>query len=493
MDTPLPFILYPDTNVLVQGRALKDLAWSELGRDPIDVILCGPVIRELDRLKTRPGRVGKVARAISTKVRELMRTAERSEILSDTSPRVVLRLATSAPNQSAVREGIDLSHDDQAIINQALARLDVGADVALLTDDNFAAMTAEHFGLPVQLLPGHWLKEPEPDDNARAIAQRDAEIARLKAAEPVLQLRFAEASGADIERLEVVMDRFQPLAASDVNRLVDRVSALAPMAELKPTAKPPRTQHPAAGKGVDIANFAVSALGIVPVTQDEIDEYQERHKTWLVGVRTKIAAFHTEWNDHRDWPHATFYALNSGSRPADDVLVEIMASGSFALSGSREPDDNGRSRRGRSWLKLALPPIVPQPKSRTEMLSALRYLDNGVHREPYMPAVPDLSRLRRNDDEFYWREGKTDPVSTMSLECKSWRHGRDDEDFPFVVWANDTADVRGLIVGRVSAANLGQPLEKHLPVRISFEDRDCLVMATTLVDDFEQRLAARRG
>ena len=154
--------IFPDTNVLVQGRGLKDQPWKELGRAEIEVILCGPVIRELDRLKTRPGRVGKVARAISTKVRELMRTADRSELICEADPRVVLRLAQGMPNQAAVREGIDLSHDDQAIINQALASLDAGTDVALLTDDNFAAMTAEHFGLPVQLLPTHWLKEPEP-------------------------------------------------------------------------------------------------------------------------------------------------------------------------------------------------------------------------------------------------------------------------------------------------------------------------------------------
>ena len=82
------------------------------------------------------------ARSVSTKVRELMATAARAELLREAEPRVTLRLAPGVPSQAKVREEIDLSHDDQAIINQALASLDTGADVVLLTDDTFAAVSS---------------------------------------------------------------------------------------------------------------------------------------------------------------------------------------------------------------------------------------------------------------------------------------------------------------------------------------------------------------
>jgi predicted ribonuclease YlaK len=98
-----PLIIFPDTNVLVQGRALHDLPWSELGTRPIDLVLCGPVIRELDRLKTRPGRAGKVARAYSTKVRELMSSADKSEVLFEPTPRVILRLSPGKTNLAPQR------------------------------------------------------------------------------------------------------------------------------------------------------------------------------------------------------------------------------------------------------------------------------------------------------------------------------------------------------------------------------------------------------
>ena len=484
--------IFPDTNVLVQGRGLKDQPWKELGRDEIEVILCGPVIRELDRLKTRPGRVGKVARAISTKVRELMRTADRSELICEADPRVVLRLAQGMPNQAAVREGIDLSHDDQAIINQALASLDAGADVALLTDDNFAAMTAEHFGLPVQLLPTHWLKEPEPDDSAKEIARRDAEIARLKSAEPALELRFVDRSDAPIERLEVTMRRYQPVAPTDVDRLVERVTALAPMVEVVVDPGKVAPPSPGTGRGFDIASIAYSPLGKLPVTKADIEKYEGEYRSWLAGVRSKIAGFHVEWNRRREWPEAILYASNKGSRPAEDVLVEISASGAFQLSGPRTANDKPHAKQA-DWLQLTLPPVPPKPKSRSELLLASGLLPHDPL--PVLPRAhfPAVGELRRNDDEFYWRDGKSDPTVTIALECKSWRHSRGEEDFPFQVWADDRTEVRGLIAGRISASNIREPMEKHLPLRIGFEDYDCLTMATTLVDDFEQRLASRNA
>ena len=43
--------------MLIQGLPLQDVPWSEFGHDEIVVVICGPVIRELDRLKNKPGRV----------------------------------------------------------------------------------------------------------------------------------------------------------------------------------------------------------------------------------------------------------------------------------------------------------------------------------------------------------------------------------------------------------------------------------------------------
>src|SRR3569623_2192546 len=163
-----------------------------------------------------------------------MGSAYKSEVLAEANPHVTLRLAPGNANLAPQRQGLDVSHDDQAIINQALVRLDQGENVVLLTGDNFAALAADEFGLPARLMPDHWLKEPEKDDSARELARRDAEIARLKATEPKLEHRFVDVHRNAIERLEVTKKRYQPLPPEEVDRLVDRVAALAPMAAVKP-------------------------------------------------------------------------------------------------------------------------------------------------------------------------------------------------------------------------------------------------------------------
>ncbi|MFW2853260.1 PIN domain-containing protein [Sphingomonas sp. TX0543] len=484
-----PLIIFLDTNVLVQGRALHDLPWSELGTGPIDLVLCGPVIRELDRLKTRPGRAGKVARAYSTKIRELMSSAEKSEVLVESNPRVMLRLAPGKTNLAPQRQGLDIGHDDQAIIDQALARLDQDEDVVLLTGDNFAALAADEFGLPARLMPDHWLKEPEKDDSARELARRDAEIARLKATEPKLEHRFIHADGSEIERLEVTMKRYQPVTPEEVDRLVARVAALAPMAAVTPLAAAKYAKPQATGRGFDLSEISYPSLGMTPVTQADVEKYESDYREWLAGVRNIFAGFHAEWNRRREWPRAIFCATNTGSRPANDVLVEVEASGDFELSGYRQEGDDDKGPKRGNWLKLSLPPTPPKPMPRSVGMLAHDWLgrDPSALSRPYLPTMPP----RRDDDAFYWREGRSDPTKVLSLECKAWRHGRDEEEFSFRVWASDQGEVRGLITARVNASNLSAPAERRLPLRITFEDHECLTMAESLVDDFAIRLGRR--
>ncbi|WP_267388399.1 hypothetical protein [Sphingomonas sp. GC_Shp_3] len=340
----------------------------------------------------------------------------------------MLRLAPGAPNQAKMREEIDLTHDDQAIMNQALASLDKGYDVVLLTDDNFAAVTAEHFGLPVRVLPTHWLKEPEADDSVKELARKDAEIARLKAAEPMLQLRFTDQAGTKIERLDVTMKRYLSVPSDKVDRLVERVTALAPMAELTPTQLKEASKPQSPGKGFDISSIAYPDDSMMPLTQIAIDKYEDDYRKWVSGVRSNIAGFHAEWNRRRDWPQAVFCVQNTGSRPAADVLVEMNASGSCKLSGLAKGNSERRDK-GARWLELAFPPEPPRRRSRAEILMATGLFD----RDPLAsllraPVFSSIANLRRDDDAFYWRDGKSDAVPTMALECKTWRHGREEED-----------------------------------------------------------------
>lgn len=60
-----PQIVVPDCNVLIHGKALRSLPWEEWGQKAIEILIVGPVLGELDTVKTRPGRPGRIAREIS--------------------------------------------------------------------------------------------------------------------------------------------------------------------------------------------------------------------------------------------------------------------------------------------------------------------------------------------------------------------------------------------------------------------------------------------
>lgn len=488
--------VYPDTNVLIQGLPLQDLPWSELGRGEIEVVICGPVIRELDRLKNKPGRVGKVARAMSVTVRELMAAPDRSDVLRADEPVVRRRLSRDAAGGVAVRPGLDLSHDDQAIINQALARLEAGDDVILLTDDTFAAMTAEDFSLPVRMLPAHWLKPPEGDETAKEVSRLQSENARLKATQPVPKLRFVDEHEVPIDRLEVVMKRYPPVADHEIERLMKRVLAAAPMADLSlaaAAARDPDYLEPATGP-----SFIASAMREVmkdqmqPVTKADIDAYVKAYRGWTTAVQAKLTGFGDEGNRRRDCSRAKLLAVNAGSCPAEDMLVEIEASGAFQVSGYPK-DDEESDAHPRPSLSLSLlePPAPPRSKHRMA-----EFLKNFGGRE--MPVIRPFRSIgdvsnRRKDDAFYWREGKRSPVDTLSLECRVWRHAREEKPFRFRIWGNDAEDISGLVTARVSAGNLLKPAEVRLPVRIRFQDGDSLRLVEQLVEMFERQRGVTHG
>ncbi len=147
----------------------------------------------------------------------------------------------------------------------------------------------------------------------------------------------------------------------------------------------------------------------------------------------------------------------------------------------------------RPSLNLSLPEPPEPPRAKHRMAEFLKtFADRDVPVIRPFRSIGDLSN-RRQDDAFYWREGKRSPVDTLSLECKTWRHGRDEKPFRFRIWGDDAADISGVVTARVSAGNLLKPVEARLPVRIRFEDGNSLRLVEQLVEMFERQRGVMRG
>ena len=80
---------FVDTNLFIHCHAPEQLDWSPWHEfEEVRLIVSTPVLREIDRLKTRGGRVGNRARAASAMFREML--DQTHKVIHAQSPRVVL-------------------------------------------------------------------------------------------------------------------------------------------------------------------------------------------------------------------------------------------------------------------------------------------------------------------------------------------------------------------------------------------------------------------
>lgn len=486
--TSQPLIVVPDCNVLIHGKALHSLPWDEWGQEAIEVLIVGPVLGELDSVKNRPGRPGRVARDVNSEIRTLLDKAGHEDVLRESNPRVTRRLwLGQKEGREPLREGIDLTHGDQAIINRALWWLDSGQEVIFLTDDTLAAANAKEFGLPYRLLPQTWLRPAETNETQKETMRLKAEIAKLQACEPQLEGWFEDAAGKRIERIDVTLKRYAALAPELIEPLVARVSQANPMVRLKP---PPAQASPQRSGPVDIAMIGRDFEQHLPALMARaIAKYEEDYAAWLERVRAQIRDLHIDWRRRREWPRATFMGVNKGNRPASKALVEIIVGGNFTIRRPKTWTGEAKKideRKRLAGLSITMPPSLPRVSGVASALFATP--DSALFGRDPVRFLDPLARLHttRGADAFYWRTGKNDASDRMELECENWRHQRAPEDFLFEIGGSDAQSIEGVVTGTLSATNLTTAAEIRLPVRIAFIDQPIESIAEQMVAEFER-------
>lgn len=476
----------PDANVLIHGKALADLPWSELGHDEIEVLIVAPAVREIDKLKTQSGRPNRLARDLSSSIRKLG-PGDRAEVRK-ANPHVVKRVELKSVGKA--KNGLRLDHADQALINYALHLRGEGLDVLLLTDDTICGATASEFGLPVKLLPEHWLRDAEPDEREKAIARLQAENRRLQAAEPRIELAFSAPERKALRTLEGEVVRWLPLEESDVAALMEEIGRLCPPAT---TFERPKAATDALGEASRRLADAVRMSGLLqrevyePATDEEIERYKAKeYPAWLAEVRKALESLHHDLQGRTGWPSVVVKAANVGTRPALDVRFRMMAHGAFTIadSGDRNEDDDEEASVSKKPFRLPLPPEPPRGRFRTTEFPGLDWATAQIDASSFRAL--DIPRLgpapARQADAFYWRSGRNGPTKLKELECMSWRHHRDEGmQFELTIAPDELVDTEGALEVDVHAANLSDPAAAKLPVRIRFVDAPTLTEAEKLV------------
>ena len=222
---------FVDTNLFIHCHAPEQLDWSPWHEfEEVRLIVSTPVLREIDRLKTRRGRVGKRARAASAMFREMLGQTHR--VVHAQSPRVVLSVEPQHTYAQDLADRLNYAERDDQLIGtiHLFARSNPSSDARLLTHDTIPLYTARGLGLTADQISDDWLLPPETMETERKMAALEAENSRLKAAEPSFSIRCEDQSDTTVERYHASYTWYEPLTEGEVDGLMQRLKARFPLA-----------------------------------------------------------------------------------------------------------------------------------------------------------------------------------------------------------------------------------------------------------------------
>lgn len=481
-------VFFPDTNLFIQCRSLGELDWSLVSEAPvIELLVSRPVQTEIDRQKGKgAGRLGKRARAAMTLFRQALDLPDERLQVRVGTPTVFLQLRQDLKADPALSDRLDYSErDDQLVgIAAAFARDNPDASVRLLTHDTGPMLSAKNVGLPYVAIPEAWLLAPETDEQDKALATLQGQLARYQRAEPAFELQVEGNALAPA----ITIDYYTALSEPEVQELMAAAQQAHPLAKDFGAREP--AQRGGAGTGL---LASITREMFEPASDEEIEQYRnERYPEWVSACEAALRDLHTTLNRRIPWPHISVTLANEGSRPAEDAYVQFKTQGRLLLSVPRDEEDKTEAEK-QAAARLPLPsaPAVPRGQwTRMRSVSdSLATLGQAVRFDTARPLIPHaLSRLAqlpqpRDPNSFYYKPRRPSyPIPVIGYECPQWRHQVLPETFDFEL-VTDLIErtVSGAITIEIHAANVTTPFEQTLPIRVSVRTCSPLEEARSLI------------
>ena len=471
-------VFFSDTNLLLQCRAVESLPWEQLADGASDVLVVIPrtVQTEIDRLKQDGNaRRSRRAREVSSRLREMVRANDCRMSFSSGTVAVCLALAGPRSKAAPRPDDLDLEHNDDRIVDEALAWSHVnGEQVSLLTHDVGMMTTARHFGLPFVEIPLDWLLAPEPDERDKENAALKRELAALKALHPVIGAVFRR-SNTELGRLVIEVVKYRDMDNEEVDALVERIREYRPQATSFGDVPPAR---PMTFIGAAMQRWR-------PPSDFEIRKYvDDAYPGWIRKVRDQLRglAGTLEYPTRRALVHLEIE--NIGSKPAQSARLQLVARG--GLMFLPEPDEN---EAGSVDEQPSFPP-PPQPPTGKWVAGAF-----GLGLDQLVP-LSDTKRLLgaadflaasmppkpRDPSKFYWETGGHRISEEWELTCQQFMHKVGPFSFQVPVFVpRDVAVTRGALELTIAASNLPEPFRRVVPVDVRYREASIDEVVETLI------------
>ena len=495
--------LFPDTNLFIQCRPLSDLPWSDLGEfDEIHLIVCRPVVGELDSQKNRGNdRVAHRARAAYKLFRNIISGQRTPWIVSEGKPVAKLCLEALPLPTPELKDRLDYSKPDDEIVGylHRFQQDNQDKDIRLLTHDGGPMMTANSLDLSFIPIADDWLLQPENNEAEREIARLKDRVIQLEKSEPQVELGCLDLQDKEIKSLEVEYNMYSPITESDVADLIQLLKERFPLAIDFGSRERAERQAPG------IVGNAFGAREVyIPASDEAITDYtSQRYPKWISECEDVFSELHNTLQEDNHLPILTFAANNCGSRPARDVLLRIEAKGDVMICVPGEDDEQELSKKAVGISRLPSPPRPPQGQwkfmspslnvfaegipSIARALSDQWQIPSLINRPEYVLPPSSFDR-RRDPNAFYYKSGRPrDPVASFSLECEQWRHGIEDRYFDAQVSFDLSQDsIEGAVECSIHAENLSVPLRLVIPIRFAVKRVETRTYVNQLIEDLQR-------
>lgn len=480
-------VFFPDTNLFIQCRPLDELDWSLVSEaSVIELLVSRPVQAEIDRQKGKgAGRLGKRARAAMALFRRALDLPSERLQVREGTPTVFLQVRQNLRRDPNLSELLDYSErDDQLVgIAAAFARDNPDVSVRLLTHDNGPMFSAKSVGLPYIAIPDAWLLAPETDEQDKALAALQGQLARYQRAEPTFEL---QANGNALDS-PITIDYYTPLSEHEVRELMIAAQRAHPIAEDFGAREP--AQRGGVGTGL-LASITREVFE--PATDEEIAQYRdERYPEWVSTCEAALRDLHNTLNRRVVWPQIRVALANEGSRPAEDAYVRFKMHGRLLLSVPHDEDDDmDDEQQAAAQLSLPRPPAAPRGqwtrmRTASDSLAAFARsvaFDARPLMSPHFGRLPPLPEPRDPNAFYYKPRRPSHPLPVIGYECAQWRHRVRPETFDFEVTTDLVEQtVSGALTIEIHAANVTAPFEKTLPIRFAVQAHSPLDHARLLI------------
>ena len=477
-------VLFPDTNLFIECKPLDQLDWSEWREfTEIHLMICRPVTREIDDLKTRGNsRAARRARAAYKIFGPVAVGKQEFLAINDSAPIVKLFLEPLSRTSPELESELDYSKSDDQIVGclHRFRQENREVDARLLTYDRGPMMAARAFGLPVEVINETWLMQPEHNELETENARLKERISQLEKAEPKFKIELVDEDGVPLDQLTIEQCIFEPLTPDDIEALVDSLTDRYPMAtKFGPLESTEDLKDLTAREWLD----RKSATGL-PKDEDIAQYTKHDYPNWVRQCRQILSTAHENFQSEAGPPVFEFTITNEGTRPGNDALIVIEAEGNFTICPppyKAEFDADTKEK-----LALPRPPRPPRGPQATgsletalggihgvaEKVNLLQRLANPLETVPFvLPSSLLPNDNRRDPNGVYYKPSRpSEPRTSFVLECEQWRHGIGSESFVGeIFFGTEQTEIRGLLRCEVHAENLSTPTSEQIPVRITIK------------------------